>query len=54
MYTNPRPINTKKLQDFQELLDFIPPVHLAFYNDLQSVADADSGSEEEDSEDSED
>ena len=43
----PRPINTKKLQDLRELLDFIPPVHHAFYNDLQSAADAHSESEEE-------
>ena len=51
LYTGLRPINTKKLQDLQELLDFIPPVHHTFYNDLQSAADAHSASEEESSED---
>ena len=52
LYTNPRAINTKKLQDLQQLLNFIPPVYHAFYNDLQSTADAHSGSEDEDVEDS--
>ena len=43
LYTKPRPINT---EDLQELLDFIPPVHHTFYNNLQATADAHSGSEE--------
>lgn len=42
----PCPINPKKVQDLRELLDFIPPVHYAFYNDLQS-ADVHSESKEE-------
>ena len=50
LYTNPRQINAKKLQDLQKLLDFILPVHHALYNNLQSTADAYSGSKE-DSED---
>ena len=48
LYSCPRAINAKKLQDLQVLLQFIPPVHHTFYNGLQSTAREESGSEEED------
>ena len=46
LYRGFRPINVKKLQDLLALIDFIPPVHHAFYNELESTA-ADCHSEEE-------
>ena len=48
LYNNARPINTKKLQDLHVLMDFIPPIHHAFYNELQSSNDVNSTSENED------
>ena len=50
LYDNPRPIQPEKLQDLHELMDFIPPVHHAFYNELESSADVVSGSETDGSE----
>ncbi len=47
LYSCPRAINAKKLQDLQVLLQFIPPVHHAFYNGLQSTAREESASEED-------
>ena len=50
LYDDARPIDSKKLKDLQELMDFIPPVHHAFYDELQSSTDVISESEYDDSE----
>ena len=34
LYDRPRAINPKKVSDLLELLDFVPPVHHAFYLQL--------------------
>ena len=46
LYSRSRPINDKTLQDLHALMEFIPPIHHAFYNDLESTA-ADCHSEDE-------
>ena len=53
LYDRPRAINTKKLSDLMELLDFVPPVHHAFYHQLnqggtESSAEFESHSSDED------
>lgn len=46
LYSGPRAINRKKLSDLLELLDYIPPVHHAFYQQLNgTVSDTDSEAE---------
>lgn len=48
LYNRPRAINTKKVSDLLALLDFVPPVHHAFYRQLnQGTADSSSESESE-------
>ena len=56
LYAGPRTINKKKLDDLKELLDFIPPVHHSFYQNLEQAGgdDSDKGEEEEGSEDGDD
>lgn len=50
LYPNGRKIDVKKFANLQELLDFIPPVHHKFYNDLQfqNNGDADPNRDEDD------
>lgn len=38
LYSSPRPINAKKLEDLNTLMQFIPPVHHAFYTGLESTS----------------
>ena len=45
LYTGPLSLKPNKLQDLQQLLEFIPPVHHAFYNALTSSLSAHSGTE---------
>ena len=60
LYAGPRTINKKKLLDLKELLDFIPPVHHSFYQNLDQAGGDDpdeseeEGDEEEGSEDGDD
>ena len=39
LYSGPRPINRKKLDDLRQLLDFVPPVFHAFFLELISSVD---------------
>ena len=51
LYTAPLPIKSKKLEDLQQLLAYIPPVYHDFYIALTSspeVHSSESGSEQED------
>ena len=45
LYSRPREIKPGKKKDLMELLDYVPPVHHAFYHQL--VAAADDNEEEE-------
>lgn len=35
LYQNPRPVTEAKKKDMLDLLQFIPPIHHQFYNNLQ-------------------
>ena len=45
LYTGPLSLNVNKLQDLQQLLAYIPPVHHDFYNALTSSPTAHTSSE---------
>ena len=47
LYSAPRPINKKKVDDLLELLNFIPPVYHEFYRQLETISGTTSDSEEE-------
>ena len=50
LYDRPRAITSKKVSDLLELLDFVPPVHHAFYLQLnQGTTESSSESESESS-----
>ena len=50
LYDDAHPIDAMKHKDLCDLMDFIPPVHHAFFNELRSSAHVVSESEKEDSE----
>ena len=45
LYTGPLSLKVNKLQDLQQLLAYIPPVHHDFYNALMSSPTAHTSSE---------
>ena len=52
LYTHPRSISQKKRADLLELLDYIPPVHHAFYQQLNGdLPDTDDESDASEAED---
>ena len=45
LYDGPRAINSKKVADLLELLDYIPPVYHRFYRQLRGADNRESDSE---------
>ena len=45
LYAGHRTINKKKLDDLNDLLDYIPPVYHSFYQNLDQTSGDDSGKE---------
>lgn len=48
LYTRPRAIKVAKMNDLLQLLDYVPPVHHAFYRGLTSTQEDTGNSEESD------